>query len=268
MPGEELADALAAASELEREGCTSVVTALGENVADEAAARAVARHYEQALAQIVAQDLDCELSVKPTHLGLDLSKELAQQALTTLAARSAAAGRTLWIDMESSAYTDATLELYRTLLERTERLGVCLQANLRRTAADLAALRPLGATVRLVKGAYLEPASVAFTRKSEVDTSYAGLAAQLLDDGWRRVAIATHDPRLIATLRERVRGHASAEFQMLYGIRRETQRSLLRAGVPLRVLISYGPEWFPWYMRRLAERPANVLFLLRSLVAR
>ncbi|MGH7481222.1 MAG: proline dehydrogenase family protein, partial [Longimicrobiales bacterium] len=269
MPGETLEDALGAARGLEADGVGTVLTELGENVATAADAAGVERAYHVAFDGIARARLGAELSVKPTHLGLDLGRDVALGHLRALAERSASLGRTLWIDMEGSAYTDATLALYRALRAYTPSVGVCVQANLRRTAADLDALLPLAPAIRLVKGAYLEPPALAFQRKAEVDLAYLTLAGRLLGRGAARVALATHDARMIDALqRDVANADGRAEFQMLYGIGRESQRSLAAAGVPLRVLISYGVAWYPWYVRRLAERPANVWFLVRALAGR
>jgi proline dehydrogenase len=274
MPGEELDDALAAAAALEAEGLPTIITQLGENVADAAAVEAVVSHYEEALAAVQRAGLDCWLSVKPTHLGLDLGMPVCLEAHRRLARAAAAHGTMLWVDMESSAYTDATLELFRALCADYTHVGLCLQANLRRTEADLAALLPLAPSIRLVKGAYAEPPDVAYARRRDVDRAYLNLAQQLLrnerDDGSAVVGIATHDVGLIrrvaAASRLHGRGNTGFEVQMLYGIRDRAQRQLATEGFRVRVLISYGDHWFPWYMRRLAERPANMLFVAKSML--
>jgi len=274
MPGEDLEDALAAAAALAGDGLSTIVTQLGENVADEAAVSDVASHYEHAVRRVHEAGLDCQLSVKPTQLGLDLGEDLCLEAHRRLARVAMATNNMLWIDMESSAYTDATLRLYRTLRRDHANVGLCLQANLRRTSQDLARLLPLTPSIRLVKGAYAEPAAVAFTGRREVDEAYLHLAEQLLrqeDEEGVVTGIATHDVPLIRRITRAAEGlgrdrHAF-ELQMLYGIRGADQRRLLQEGHRVRVLISYGSHWFPWYMRRLAERPANVWFVARSLVS-
>lgn len=278
MPGETVEAGLIAADDLGRRGVPAVLTMLGEEVHDEASADAVAAHYRDAEARVARAGLDVELSVKPTHLGLSVSRERVRDAILDLAGGARSRGRKVWIDMEGSAWTDATLELARAVRERTEAVGVCVQANLKRTERDLEALLGDGLSIRLVKGAYLEPPSIAYERKSDVDAAYLRLARTMLDFATTagtataasaRYAFGTHDPVVIDALRQAGLGRvARCEIQMLYGIRPAAQRELAQAGVPLRVLISYGDSWFPWYMRRLAERPANVLFLLRSLVAR
>jgi proline dehydrogenase len=275
MPGEELDDALVAAGELAVAGVPTIITQLGENVATQAEVDAVVAHYEHAIEQVHAAGLDCHVSVKPTHLGLDLDRDICLDAHCRLARAARARGNMLWIDMESSAYTDATLDLFRALRHDDLRVGLCLQANLRRTAEDLAQLLPLEPSIRLVKGAYAEPADRAFARKRDVDAAYVQLAQQLL----RTVAaeagvvtgIATHDAGVIETIATSAaalgRARSDFELQMLYGIRTPLQRQLARDGFLVRVLISYGRQWFPWYMRRLAERPANVWFVARSVFA-
>ncbi len=310
LPGERQEDALAAARELASLGISSTLSRLGENVTEAKEAKAVAEHYVSVLAAMRAQGLPGSLSVKPTQLGLDLDAELcfrnlerilvASEELRTahavqtlhLHAKAARAGRSggdaaerrgiIWIDMESSAYVDRTLELFRRARTRHPHVGVCLQSYLRRTPADLDSLLPLGPAIRLVKGAYHEAASIAYPAKRDVDEAYFSLTQKLLSAealaAGARAGIATHDPKLIARVVELANaGLTSAErasfqsapksrieFQMLYGIRRDLQRQLAGDGWPVSVLISYGTYWFPWYMRRLAERPANVWFVLKN----
>jgi proline dehydrogenase len=273
MPGEQIADALAAAQTLEGQGLCTVLTHLGENVSTTAEGESVTQHYLDALEQVRAADLKSELSVKLTHLGLDLSHEFCRANVENLL-QAAGSGSIVWIDMESSAYADATLDLYRSLRRTHANVGVCLQAYLYRTADDLASLLPLGAAIRLVKGAYLEPANIAFPRKEDVDKNYFALATMLLGKQARssgvRTVIATHDLNLICKVESLARSeNLTAEdfqFQMLYGIQRAEQLRLARDGWRSGVLISYGRFWFPWYMRRLAERPANVGFVIRNLL--
>ncbi len=274
MPGETLDEALAAARELQTRGLASITTWLGENVEDESRAAGVAAHYVGALDRIADSAVDAEISVKLTHLGLDLGEEVARRNVTMIARAAQQAGRRVWIDMEGSAYTEATLGLYRKLAPAYRCLGVCLQAYLRRTPADLESLLPLKPAIRLVKGAYREPPALAFPRKADVDEAWMRLAVRLLGassgDAGVWTVFGTHDPRLI----RKVEDHAAArriardrfEFDLLYGIRRDEQERLARAGYRVRVLISYGSYWYPWYMRRLAERPANLWFVARSML--
>lgn len=273
MPGETIDDALAAATPLQVLGIRTIYTRLGENLTELAQAEATAAHYRDLVGRIAAAGIEGELSVKPTQLGLDVDRGACLAHLRDLAAAAAAHDGWLWIDMEDSSYVDRTLELYEALRADHPNTGICLQAYLRRTAADVQRLLPLGPAIRLVKGAYDEPAAVAFRSRREVDASYAALAVAMLREGRERplrLGLGTHDVELV----EQIAGHAAAagigrdafEVQMLYGIRAGEQRRLARAGYRVQVLIAYGSAWYPWYMRRLAERPANVLFALRQLL--
>jgi len=274
MPGESVSDALAAAVVLRDCSIGSVFTRLGENVTDAAEAAEVTEHYVEVLERIRAMGLGTEVSVKLTQLGLDLDPELCYVNVEKIV-KNAGAKSVVWIDMEASNYVDATLELYRRARKVYPNVGICLQAYLHRTADDLASLVPMGAAIRLVKGAYLEPPSVAIPRKSDVDAAFFALAQKMLTDDARaagvRAAFATHDRKLIRQITEyaQSRGLAKSclEFQMLYGIQTEEQRRLAREGWKSVVLVAYGSYWFPWYMRRLAERPANAWFVLRNLFA-
>lgn len=271
MPGERLEDALGAAALLQQEGVGTILTKLGENLTRADEAEEVTGHYLDVLDNVSAGKLNAEVSIKPTQLGLDLDKELCYRNLERLIDRAASGNNFIWIDMESSPYVDPTIELFRRARARTSRVGLALQAYLRRTERDVEALIPLGSAVRLVKGAYLEPASVAFPRKADVDENYFRLACRLLA-GNARVHIATHDSKLVERIGKFIEDNrvprSASEYAMLYGIQRPLQRRLVASGKPLRVLISYGEYWFPWYMRRLAERPANVGFVIRNIFAR
>lgn len=270
MPGETVEAALDATRSL---GVGTVLTQLGENVRDLEQARGVTRHYLDVLDRVSRGGLDVEVSIKLTQLGLDLSREECEKNLLALIERARALSNWIWIDIESTAYTDATLDIYRRMRATHPNVGVCIQAYLYRTAEDLKTLLPLGGGLRLVKGAYREPPDKAFPKKSDVDENYFRLAAQLLSANARargvRAIFGTHDPVLIRRIEELGRSSnlppEALEFQMLYGIRRQEQERIAKAGHRFRVLISYGDAWFPWYMRRLAERPANVLFVVRSL---
>ena len=276
MPGEDVSDALAATVSLRRAGMGAVLTRLGENVATEAEADAVAAHYLELLERVKDESGTVEISVKPTQLGLDLDEGRCGERLLALAARAQSTGNFVWIDMEQTAYTDATLRLVRQARARHPRVGVCLQSYLRRTAADLESLLPTGAGIRLVKGAYAEPPEHAFPRKGDVDASYLALARRLLEAAASgagvRSVFGTHDRALIdaivADAAARGVPRSAAEFHLLFGIQRAEQDRLAAAGWPVRVLISYGAYWFPWYMRRLAERPANVWFVMRTALTR
>ena len=274
MPGEVFDDVLPAARAMAAEGVKALFTRLGENVKDPAEADAVVPHYLDGLDRLQQEALDCEPSIKLTQLGLDIDRGLAFDHLRALAARARDRGTYLWVDMEQSSYVDVTLDMVRRLSAEFPRVGVCLQAYLFRTREDLVDLMGRGIGVRLVKGAYREPATVAFPKKSDVDANFLALAQAMLAPGSRvlgaRAVFGTHDLPLI----DAIRHHASAvhvkpadyEIHMLYGIQRAAQIRLAADGAAVRVLIAYGPYWFPWYMRRLAERPANVWFVIKSLI--
>lgn len=273
MPGESFDDMLVAARATAAEGISAVFTRLGENVKDLAEAEAVATHYVEVIDRIKALGLDCEPSIKLTQLGLDINRDLAYGHLRALAARAQATGNYLWIDMEQSPYVDVTLELTKRLKQEFPAVGVCLQAYLFRTREDLEDITSRGIGVRLVKGAYNEPAEIAFPKKSDVDANYLALAQQMLSAGPRaagaRAVFGTHDLDLIAAIRNHAQstGLKATDFEihMLYGIQKAAQLRLAQEGAAVRVLIAYGEYWFPWYMRRLAERPANVWFVVKSL---
>lgn len=273
MPGEKLDDALRAAAELKPTGITTILTHLGENLTHLEEAEQVTRHYLDALDRIKAASLDAQISVKPTQLGLDLDAALCQTNLDRLIAHAEKTGNFVWIDMESSPYVDRTLALFKSARSRSDKVGVAIQAYLRRTPKDVEELIPLGAAIRMVKGAYLEPADVAFPSKADVDESFFKTCCRLLAADARKpgalLHIGTHDVALADRLLRHISDEAvpasAYEFAMLYGIQRGQQQRLVADKRRLRVLISYGEFWFPWYMRRLAERPANVLFVVKNL---
>jgi proline dehydrogenase len=273
MPGETMEEALDAGEALRPARIAVLYTNLGENLTELAEAQAVADHYHQLLDRIRARGQDAEISVKPTQLGLDLDPAATLQHLDELATHAADAGGSLWMDMEGSPYTDATLDLYRQLKAHHPNVGVCLQAYLRRTPADVNALLPLSPQIRMVKGAYDEPATIAFRQRAEVNAAFQSLCVLMLPYAGRgelRLALGTHDTSLIARVAEFAGGAGIAidafEVQMLYGIRMDQQRRLAKEGYRVRDLIAYGEAWYAWYMRRLAERPANVVFALRQLI--
>ncbi len=273
MPGEDLGAALDAAGEFARAGIGAVLTQLGEQVTSGPEAVVVREHYLTVLDRVRSRRLPAQISIKLTHLGLEIDREACARAVQMLAARAAEGGAFVWIDMEESRYVDVTLDVLRRTRAEHANVGVCLQAYLRRTPTDLDVLLPLRPAIRLVKGAYNEPAGVAFPRKRDVDAAYLALAERLLDraaQGHAFPVFGTHDWPLIERIRERaaVLGVAPKgyEFHLLYGIQAAEQRALAAAGSAVRVLISYGSAWFAWYMRRLAERPANVWFVMRNLV--
>jgi proline dehydrogenase len=274
MPGEDAGSALDAGQQFQVQGIRTLFTRLGENVTSAAEADAVADHYVGLLDDIAARKLDGEVSVKLTQIGLDLDADATFERAARLAAKSAEGGRTLWLDMEGSAYVETTVAFYERLKAAHSNTGLCLQAYLRRTAADIQRLLPLAPEIRLVKGAYAEPASIAYQRRAEVDSNFVALSVAMLEAQRAgkpvRIGLGTHDVRLI----EQIAAHAAAlglpkttfEVQMLYGIRMDQQRRLAAAGYLVRDLIAYGEAWYPWYMRRLAERPANVWFALRQML--
>jgi proline dehydrogenase len=276
MPGERLEDAMAASATQQAQGVGTIFTKLGENLTRIDEAEAVTLHYLDALDRIQAAGLDAQISVKPTQLGLDLDKELCFRNLQRLIDRAAERRNFVWLDMESSPYVDPTLDLFRRTRARSPLVGIAIQAYLHRTAQDVESLIPLGSAIRLVKGAYLEAPDVAFPVKADVDANYFALCCRLLSDEAQRAGtllhIATHDPVLVDRLSTFIAEHrvpnSAYEFAMLYGIQRPLQQRIALSGRRIRVLIAYGEFWFPWYMRRLAERPANVWFVVKNLFAR
>lgn len=274
MPGEHAEDALAAAAHIAATGRGVIFTQLGESITRPEAAENVRDHYLSLFDRIVEMRLPAQVSVKPTQLGLDLSIDQCQRHLLELAAKAEQTRSTLWLDMEDSGYVDRTLDLYRTIHEKHPATGVAMQAYLRRTPNDLSRLMPLRPMIRLVKGAYDESARVAFEKKSDTDRAYYDLASGMLEaarNGACTPIFGTHDSTLVTRIAERAKtlgvGKNQYEIHMLYGIRDATQRTLTGEGHTVKTLISYGSAWYRWYMRRLAERPANVLFVVRSLIA-
>ena len=274
MPGEDVEDALRAARQLQHDGITTILTALGENLTGPEEAEQVTTHYLDVFDRVNAAGLDAHISVKPTQLGLDLDRAMCERNMDRLLERAAARNNLLWIDMEYSRYVDPTLALFRRARARSSRVGVALQAYLYRTEKDLDALIGLGPAIRIVKGAYLEPPDVAYPRKADVDENFHKLCVRLMAPDAQRAGallhIATHDIALQERLDRYAAEHAvppsTFEFAMLYGIGTARQKRLALDRKRLRVLISYGEYWFPWYMRRLAERPANVWFVVKNLV--
>ena len=272
MPGEHVGDALEAGARIAASGRGLILTQLGEAITSADAAVLVRDHYLVLFDQVHAMGLPAQVSVKPTQLGLDLSLEECERHLLALAAKAEQTGSALWLDMEDSSYVDRTLELYIALKKNHPSTGVALQAYLHRTPADLARLMPLKPVIRLVKGAYDEPKQVAFEKKSDTDRAYFDLASQLVDGahtGACSPVFGTHDLPLIARIVERAQssgvGKDKYQIHMLYGIRDAAQRRLVGEGHIVKTLVSYGAAWYRWYMRRLAERPANVLFVVKSL---
>jgi proline dehydrogenase len=275
MPGETIEEALRAAGTLTPQGINTILTRLGEGVTKLDEAERVTEHYLDVLDKVKAAGLDAQISVKPTQLGLDLDAGQCQRNLDRICEKAERLGNLpVWIDMENSPYVDPTLTLFRKSKERYKGVGIAIQAYLYRTAKDIESLIPLGPSIRIVKGAYLESAEVAYPRKSDVDESFYTLCCRLMAQDAQKsgtlLHIATHDPSLIDRLSVFIDANkvpsSAYEFAMLYGIQRSQQLRLAKEGRRIRVLISYGEYWFPWYMRRLAERPANVTFVLKNLV--
>ena len=274
MPGETLDDALGAAQILLGKKIGTVFTHLGENIKDRSEAQQVTEHYLEVLERISERGLQAEISVKLTQLGLDLSPELCFEHLKAIIER-AQKDSIVWVDMEASNYVDATLDLYRRALKTHPNVGICLQAYLHRTEDDLAKLLPLRPSIRLVKGAYNEPPEIAFARKQDVDENYFELGKQMLrakkENHIVRAAFGTHDVALMRGLADFASaegfGKKDFEVQMLYGIQRAEQERLASEGCTSIVLVAYGSYWYPWFVRRLAERPANLWFMVRNVFA-
>jgi proline dehydrogenase len=277
VAGETLEEALRAIAPLSRAGQPVILNHLGENVVTPAEARRACDSYVQMLRSLHEAGINGNIAVKLTQLGLDLDPRLCLSLTREIAAAAAAAQNSIEIDMEGSAYTEASLRILEEVHKEHGNTGIAIQAYLSRSQADLERLLPLKVKVRLVKGAYREPPSIAFQRKLEVDASYRKLLDRMFDqlplpDGHGpRLAIATHDPALLDYACMRIRRlnprPNQYEFQMLLGIRRDLQQKVLSLGHPLRIYVPFGEAWVPYFMRRLSERPANVMFVLRSLLA-
>jgi proline dehydrogenase len=264
VAGETLDECIAVLRRLNDQGLYANTTLLGEGVLEPGATERVVAAYEEVLDRIAAEELRANVALKPTHLGLEIDEELAYANMTRLLGK----GQFIRIDMEQSQFVDATIRIYRRLRhDGFDNVGTVLQAYLYRTPDDLDALLSLGPNLRLVKGAYLEPADIAYPRKADVDGVYARLAERMLS-GTGHVAIATHDEKLIDhTIRYTEQNDIPRErfeFQMLYGVRPQLQLDLVRRGYKVLVATPYGPEWYPYLMRRLGERPANLLFFVKN----
>lgn len=269
VAGEEIPEAVAAIRQLNNNGITATFDHLGESIFKEEATREEVREYQRLIAAIKQHALDSNVSVKLTQLGLDIDKELCYENTRAIVAAAAAENNFVRIDMEDSPKTDATFEIFRRLRSEFENVGIVVQAYLYRTEKDIEELLKIGARIRLCKGAYKEPEEVAFPDKADVDKNYIKLMQMLLPSGIYH-GIATHDPNMIAATREFARENGITtdkyEFQMLYGVRRDLQESLVKEGYRMRVYVPYGKFWYPYFMRRLAERPANVWFVLKNMM--
>lgn len=269
VAGETLDEAMAVAAEVVAAGCEVSLDHLGEHVSDRAEAERSRDDYLACLDRIGESGLPANISVKLTQLGMGLDDALAAKSLDQLATRAAAIGTTVTVDMEESEYTETTIALYEQAQRTHGNLGIAVQAYMHRTKADLDRLIPLGGHIRLCKGAYAEPAEVAVQSHHEVDARFDSLLALLMNSPATKPAIATHDDVRIDLAKALIgRREAPYEFQMLYGVRGPMQRELVAANYPLRIYVPYGAAWYPYLTRRLAERPANVLFFLRALVGR
>jgi proline dehydrogenase len=270
IAGETAAEAIEAARAVEARGMTVTMDLLGESVTNLASADAATRDYIAVIDAMIASGIGRNISLKLTQLGLDVDKASAVDNLRKILERAEPAGFFVRIDMENSPYTGVTLDIYDTLWRHGyHHLGVVLQSALYRSEKDLQAINTFGGRVRLVKGAYQEPKTVAYQKKADVDAAYARMVKAVLIGG-HDAAIATHDPAMIELARTIAREHQIApdrfEFQMLYGVRRDLQAMLVKAGYRVRVYIPFGREWFPYFMRRLGERPANVAFVIRGVL--
>ena len=269
VAGDDLTEAVEVARTLNGAGLTVSLDLLGEEVTDLDAAVSARDAYLESIDRIGASRVDGNISIKLTQLGLALDRSLVTESVDALARRAADANTTVTIDMEASEFTEATVEVYAAAQERHGNLGLALQAYLRRTPDDLERLMPLGGHIRLCKGAYVEPPEIAFTSGAEVDAAFARLLEPLMTDERVTPAIATHDDDLIElALRHAERRTSPWEMQMLYGVRPERQASLVSQGVPTRVYVPFGSEWYAYLTRRLAERPANLAFFARALMGR
>ena len=271
IAGETVEEAVASVADLRRQGLHLTLDYLGESVSSGAAAAAAAAEYVTIIDAIVRSGIERNISLKLTQLGLDVDRATAVDNMRRILEPADANGFFVRIDMENSAYTDATISILETLWQQGHRqLGTVIQSYLKRSEGDIRRLNAMGSRVRLVKGAYKEPKEVAFQKKSEVDAAFIELMRLLMDEG-TYPAIATHDPTMIdaAKAYAKSKGYANDrfEFQMLYGIRRDLQASLMREGYRVRVYVPFGKQWYPYFMRRLGERPANVGFVLKGLLS-
>jgi proline dehydrogenase len=274
MPGETLDDAIAAATTQQAAGVGSLFTLLGENLTSLAEGDAVAAHYHEVLARTKAAGLATEISVKLTQLGFDLDPKHAERLFRELALAAGEAGTWAWIDMEGSDYVEATVACYERVKADHPNTGLAMQAYLHRTPADVERLLPLRPAIRLVKGAYDEPATIAYRRGADVDAAYLGVTVAMIKGAAAgsvsRCVLGTHDTELIAQAARHAEANgldrAKVEVHMLYGIRADQQRRLAREGFTVKTLVAYGTFWYPWYVRRLAERPANLLFAVRQIL--
>ena len=273
MPGETASEALAATRELFQNNITATFTYLGENIKEMSEAEQAANHYFQLIDRIHKEELDVEISLKLTQIGFDLSFDNTLLLFKQIARKAKECNNNVWMDMEDSTYVDKTIEFYKKMKEEYDNVGLCLQAYLFRTMDDIKNLIDIKPCIRLVKRAYSEPDTIVFNEKGKVDENYFSISKYLLEqirEKGIRAAFATHDIKLLEQIKDEAKkleiDNNAVEIQMLYGIRAREQNIIAEEGYNVRTLISYGEAWYPWYMRRLAERPANVGFILKNLI--
>jgi proline dehydrogenase len=272
MPGESPKDALNASRRLLNHNILSTFTHLGENINDLVEAQKSAQHYIDLIEKINYEKLDIEISLKLTQIGFDLSYQKTLEFFNKISHKGKEYNNNIFIDIEDSSYVDKTIEFYKDIKQDYDNVGLCLQSYLYRTMDDVKALIDINPWIRLVKGAYNEPDTLAFKRKKDADENYFRISTYLLEQMQTRnirIAFATHDLKLHEQIKNEANNYGlpneKVEFQMLYGIKEREQISLASQGYSVRTLISYGKLWYPWYMRRLAERPANVGFILKNI---
>jgi len=275
IAGDNLTDAIDAAKLFQKDNITSLFTCLGENIADLDEAEQTVNHYLSVLDKIKEEKIDTEISIKLTQIGLDFSIDQTHKYFQTLAKKAVESNTFIWIDMESSSYVESTINFYKQQRKEFPNIGLCIQTYLFRTEDDLTELLKISPSIRLVKGAYKEPKDIAYKSKKDVDQNFFKLAKQLLNEikGKNiRVAFATHDLDLIEQIKKEAESldisNDQLEFQMLYGIKIKDQHLLASTSYSVRILISYGEAWFAWYMRRLAERPANIWFVMKNMFSK
>lgn len=267
VAGETRADAIRAAKDANARGIHALVNHLGEHYREKGPVEATIREYLELLAAMRVEGIRGDVSVKPTQFGVLIDREYARAQMVPVLDAAKLENRILWIDMEGASTTDDTIWIAESLLDRSERIGICLQANLKRTDADLLRLVDRGALIRLVKGAYSETPDIAFVRRSDIDRRFVEFMAILFERG-RDFAVASHDGRIVDRALELARDHpVSFEFQMLQGVRDPLKNRLVASGQRVAEYIPYGPDWLPYFSRRLRERPRNVITMVRSFVS-
>jgi proline dehydrogenase len=275
MPGETVSEAIDATRELQQNKITTTFTYLGENIKEMSEAEQAADHYFQLIDRIYREELDIEISLKLTQIGFDLSFEKTLLLFNQIVRKAKECNNVVWIDMEDSTYVDKTVEFYKKIKEEYDNVGICLQAYLFRTMDDIKNMIDIKPWIRLVKGAYNEPDTIIFKENRKVDKNYFEISKYLLEQIQKngiRAAYATHDIKIVEQIKDEAKrleiDNEAVEIQMLYGIRSREQYKIAEEGYNVRTLISYGKAWYPWYMRRLAERPANVVFIIKNLLGK